>query len=122
MSRRPAAVATASPGVGGDVYRGHQVGMGQVANLPRDAVVETMGRASRDRVEGVESGEMPPAILAVVLPHVLRQEMTVEAAITGNRRLALQVLATDPLMKDLACAAPMLDELLRAHRAHLSQF
>jgi len=95
---------------------------GQVANLPRDAVVETMGRISRDRAEGVESGELPPAVLAVVLPHVLRQEMTVEAAMTGNPALALQVLATDPLVHDFACAAPMLDELLRAHRAHLPQF
>lgn len=95
---------------------------GQVANLPRDAVVETMGRISRDRAEGVESGELPPTVLAVVLPHVLRQEMTVEAAMTGNRALALQVLATDPLVQDPARAAPMLDELLRAHRAYLPRF
>lgn len=95
---------------------------GQVANLPSDAVVETMGSISRDRAEGVESGNLPPAVLAVVLPHVLRQEMTVEAAMTGNRALALQVLATDPLMHDFACAAPMLDELLRVHRAYLPQF
>lgn len=95
---------------------------GQVANLPRDAVVETMGRISEDSAEGVASGELPPAVLSVVLPHVLRQEMTVEAAMTGNRSLALQVLATDPLVHDFASAEPMLDELLHAHRSHLPQF
>jgi len=95
---------------------------GQVANLLSEAVVETMGRISHDRAEGVESGNLPPSVLAVVLPHVLRQEMTVEAAMTGNRALALQVLATDPLMHDFGCAGPMLDELLRVHRAYLPQF
>ncbi len=95
---------------------------GQVANLPRGAVVETMGRVFGNGADASESGELPPAILSVVLPHVLRQEMTVEAAMTGNRTLALQVLATDPLVHDFASAAPMLDDLLRAHRAHLPQF
>lgn len=95
---------------------------GQVANLPRDAVVETMGTIRRDRAEGDEPAELPPALLSVVLPHVLRQEMTVEAAMTGNRWLALQILATDPLVRDFAVAAPMLDALLKANRAYLPQF
>lgn len=92
---------------------------GQVSNLPMDAVVETMGRILPDRVKASEPAELPPAVLSVVMPHVLRQEMTVEAAMTGNRSLALQVLATDPLVQDFASAEPMLDELLSAHRAHL---
>lgn len=117
-----AEVICALEGAGNHLHIVNLPNQGQVANLPRDVVVETMGRISRDRAEGVESGGLPPAVLAVVLPHVLRQEMTVEAAMTGNRALALQALATDPLVHDFDSAGPMLDELLRAHRAHLPQF
>jgi len=106
-------------GRGDDLHIVNLPNKGQVANLPRAAVVETMGRISRDRAEGIESGGLPPAVVAVVLPHVLRQEMIVEAAMTGDRTLALQALATDPLVRDFASAGPMLDELLKAHRAHL---
>lgn len=95
---------------------------GQVVNLPLHAVVETMGRVRRDAAEGLPSGELPPALLAMVYPHAVRQEMIVEAAMTGDRRLAVQALASDPLVPDPASATAMLDELLKAHRAHLPQF
>jgi alpha-galactosidase/6-phospho-beta-glucosidase family protein len=117
-----AEIICALEGLGDGLFIVNLPNKGQVANLPRDAVVETMGRVSRDRVEGVESGGLPPALLTLVLPHVLRQEMIVRAAMTGDRALALQVLATDPLLRDFASAGPMLDELLLAHRAHLPQF
>ena len=50
------------------------------------------------------------------------QEMTVEAGLRGDRALALQVLATDPLVRDFAVSGPLLDDLLRAHAALLPQF
>jgi alpha-galactosidase/6-phospho-beta-glucosidase family protein len=48
--------------------------------------------------------------------------MTVEAGLRGDRGLALQVLATDPLVHDFAASEPLLNELLRAHAALLPQF
>ena len=48
--------------------------------------------------------------------------MTVEAGLRGDRALALQVLATDPLVPDVSIAAPLLDDLLRAHAPLLPQF
>jgi alpha-galactosidase/6-phospho-beta-glucosidase family protein len=58
----------------------------------------------------------------VVLPHVLRQEMTVEAGLSGDRDKALTILATDPLVQDLDSAKDMLDEMLEANRKWLPQF
>jgi alpha-galactosidase/6-phospho-beta-glucosidase family protein len=95
---------------------------GQVDNLPRGAVVETMARLRRHVATPEPSGELPPALAAVVAPLVIRQEMTVEAGLRGDRGLALQVLATDPLVRDFAASKPLLDELLRAHAALLPQF
>lgn len=48
--------------------------------------------------------------------------MVIEAALTGNRTLAIRALAKDPLLCDLATAEPMLDEMLQANRQVLPRF
>ena len=64
---------------------------------------------------------MPPGIQAVVARHIANQEMIVEAALTGDRLLALQALANEPLVTDLDGVEQLLDELLAAGREHLPE-
>jgi alpha-galactosidase/6-phospho-beta-glucosidase family protein len=90
---------------------------GQIDNLPRDAVVECIAEVSSLGVRPLASGPLPHAAYAVVAPHVARQELIVEAALTGRREPALAALATDPQVRDPATVAPMLDELLEANVA-----
>jgi alpha-galactosidase/6-phospho-beta-glucosidase family protein len=90
---------------------------GQIDNLPREAVVEGMAEVSSLGVRPLAVGSLPHAAYAVVAPHVARQELIVEAALTGRREPALAALATDPLLRDPTAAAPMLDELLEANEA-----
>lgn len=125
---RPSGEAAASiimalaSGSGDYVYVMNRPNEGQIANLPRDAVVETMVRLGTDRATPEPSGPLPPSLEAILAPLVTRQEMTVEAGLRGDRALALQVLATDPLVPDVSIAAPLLDDLLRAHAPLLPQF
>jgi para-nitrobenzyl esterase len=51
---------------------------------------------------------------------VARQELIVEAALTGNVELAKIALATDPLVRDPATVAPMFAELREANAASLA--
>jgi alpha-galactosidase len=95
---------------------------GQIPNLPMDAVVETRTVIDGAGVHPMAAGPLPPELLAVVEPHVLRQEMTVECALTGDWDQALAILATDPLVQDLDSARQMLRELLEANRQYLPQF
>jgi len=98
---------------------------GQVPQLPLDVVVETLGFVGRDVAYGLPVGEVPPAIMTQLQRHVTNQEMTVEAALTGDRSLALQVLLNDPLcgaLRDVRHAKRMLEELLQANRRWLPQF
>jgi alpha-galactosidase len=95
---------------------------GQIDNLPRDAVVETMGIVGPAGAHGVSVGALPAGVLNTVHPHVLNQELIVEAALTGDRKLALQALLNDPLVRDFRTAPRMLDELLAAHADYLPQF
>lgn len=95
---------------------------GQIDNLPRGAVVETMGTIGSTGAHGIAVGDLPPGILGSVLPHALNQALIVEAALTGDRGLARQALLNDPLTRDLRTAPRLLDDLLEAHAAHLPRF
>jgi alpha-galactosidase len=92
---------------------------GQVDNLPREAVVECIADVGRLGVQPLAVGDLPYPAYAALAPHVARQELVVEAALTGEREPALAVLATDPLVSDPAAAKPMLDELLAANAEFL---
>jgi alpha-galactosidase/6-phospho-beta-glucosidase family protein len=96
---------------------------GQIAPLPTEVVVETLGVIEQGEARGLPVGAVPPAIEAVLLRHISNQELTVEAALTGSRVLALQALLGDPLCPpDVAAAERMLKEMLAANRSYLPQF
>jgi alpha-galactosidase len=95
---------------------------GQVSNLPAGAVVETLVAVDGVGVHPLAAGPLPPVALSVVLPHLVRIEMTVEAGLSGDREKALAALAGDPLVQDLDTAREMLREMLEANRRWLPQF
>jgi len=90
---------------------------GQIDNFPREAVVECIAEVDSLGVRPLAAGALPHAAYAAIAPHVARQELIVEAALTGRREPALAALATDPLVRDLATCKPMLDKLLAANAA-----
>ena len=50
------------------------------------------------------------------------EELAIEAALSGDRDVALRALLANPLVADYDVAAPLLDALLEANRAHLPRF
>jgi len=95
---------------------------GQIDNLARGAVVETVGVIGPTGGHGTAVGALPTALLGTLQPHVVTQELVVAAALAGDRSLALQALVGDPLVPDRRAAPRMLDDLLRANAAHLPRF
>ncbi len=90
---------------------------GQIENLPRDVVVECDALVDALGVHPITAGALPNAAYAAIAPHVARQELIVEAGLTGKCEPALAALATDPLVVDPATVAPMFDELMQANRS-----
>jgi len=94
--------------------------VGQISNLPLRAVVETNARFSRDRVEPLTAGALPPGIYALVAPHVANQEMIIQAALTRDRDLAFQAVFNDPTNRlPLDETWDMFNAMLRASREFL---
>jgi 6-phospho-beta-glucosidase len=65
---------------------------------------------------------LPPEMLGLVEQVKAYERLTVRAAVTGDRGVALQALMANPLVRSYDIATPLLDALLEAHRAHLPQF
>ena len=95
---------------------------GQIANLPKDVIVECLAVVNSLGANPIAVGDLPDGVLGVVQTHVTNQEMTAEAALTGSRQLALQAMLNDPLVGQVAQAGRMLDEMLAANAQYLPQF
>lgn len=95
---------------------------GQISSLPVDAVVETFGLIDENGAHGITVGEIPSSLSTILSRHVNNQEMIVEAALNGDRNLALQALANDPLVHDIDSVPRLLAEMLTANRQFLPLF
>jgi alpha-galactosidase len=96
--------------------------VGQIDNLPRGAIVETLAEITSAGAIPHAVGALPLGVLSTLETHVANQELIVQAALTGDRGLALQAMANDPLVPDLRTARALLDDLLEAHAQLLPQF
>ena len=96
--------------------------VGQLPDLPSEVVVETLAEITSAGAFPHTVGRLPRGVLSTLEPHVINQELIVQAAIEGDRKLALQAMVNDPLVHDLKTARALLDDLLEAHAEFLPQF
>jgi alpha-galactosidase/6-phospho-beta-glucosidase family protein len=97
---------------------------GQGVGLPPDVVLESICVVDGDGIRGRDRGVLPHPYDEIVRRHVATQELTVEAALRGDRRLAAEAFALDPLAGrgDLHDMEAMVDELLAGTAEWLPQF
>jgi alpha-galactosidase/6-phospho-beta-glucosidase family protein len=97
---------------------------GQCPDLPAEVVVESICIVDGDGIRGRDVAPAPTPFAELVRRHVAVQEMTVQAALTGDRALTQQAFALDPLAGrgDLRDTEAMVDELLAGTAKWLPQF
>jgi 6-phospho-beta-glucosidase len=95
---------------------------GAIPNLDADAVVEVPCRISAAGAHPLPQRALPPEMLGLVEQVKAYERLTVAAAVTGDRTTALKALIANPLVATYEKAAPLLDALLDANRAHLPRF
>ncbi len=95
---------------------------GALPDLPDAAVVEIPARIDRDGAHVLPLEPLAPEMRGLVQAAKAYEELTVEAAIRGDRRTALRALMANPLVGDWAIAEPLLAALLDANRAYLPRF
>jgi alpha-galactosidase len=95
---------------------------GYITNLKQGAVVEVPAMVAADRIYGLGMGELPMPIASLMNRQLDVMELNVEAAVTGDRKTALEGLMLDPLVPNPDIAAKVLDEMLIAQKDYLPQF
>ncbi len=94
---------------------------GNITNLPEGATIELPARIYADRYEGEIFGELPPVLRSWLLRVIDVQELTLEAAMTGNRRVLRQALVADPMTVSIEDADRIIAELLSAEKDDLPE-
>jgi 6-phospho-beta-glucosidase len=95
---------------------------GALPDLPDAAVVEIPARIDRDGAHALPLAPLAPEMRGLVQAVKAYEELTVEAARSGDRRTALRALIANPLVGEWAIAEPLLAALLDANRVHLPRF
>ena len=92
------------------------------ADLPRDLVVEVASRVDRDGAHPVGGPPLTRAQRELVLALDRCQRLTIRAALSGDREVALEALVANPLVPSREVAEPLLDAILEANRPQLPRF
>jgi 6-phospho-beta-glucosidase len=95
---------------------------GALPGLPDDAVVEIPATIDRDGAHPLPLSPMTPDMLGLVQAVKAYERLAIQAALSGDRRVALRALLANPLVGDYDIAVPLLEALLEANRAHLPRF
>jgi alpha-galactosidase len=111
----------------GRTYRGHfnVVNQGHITNLPDGCIVEIPAYADRTGIHVPVVGALPMACAASCAASARVQEMSVEAAVSGNVTLLKQALLHDPLVGAVCNPEEvwqMTDEMLVAQAQWLPQY
>lgn len=103
---------------------GNLPNIGQIANLPMGAVVETAMRVDRNGFTPLTFGPLPPPIHGLVAPWPVVFNLGVEACFRRDREMAFQALRLDPVCSHLNTAQvrEMGALLMKAHKAYLPAF
>ena len=95
---------------------------GAIPNVDDDAVVEVPCRIDGSGATPLPLAPLAPEMHGLVAHAKAYERLAVRAAVTGDRASALEALVANPLVRDDAVAAPLLDALLDANREHLPRF
>ena len=95
---------------------------GAVTNLPEGAIVEVPALVDAGGARPLCMGELPKAVLGLTQALIAWQELSVDAALTGDRNTVVQALVAHPWMRSTAIAQKLCDEMLAAHAGYLPQF
>ncbi|MBC1483944.1 6-phospho-beta-glucosidase [Listeria immobilis] len=95
---------------------------GAIDDVPYDSAIEITSVIRAHGAEPVNFGKFPPAQRGLLQVMKSMEELTIEAAVTGDYATALQAFTSNPLVPSGDLAKTILDEMLEAHKEFLPQF
>jgi alpha-galactosidase len=104
------------------IFSANLPNLGVVPNLPDDAILELPAAATATGFRPLQILDFPDPLAAIINRKLTATRLTVEAALTGDRKLLVEALLADGAVTDPEVARQMMEDLLAAHRQHLPNF
>lgn len=95
---------------------------GIIPTLADDVVIETNCVIGKNGAVPLKDADVPAHFLGLVEEVKAYEVLTIEAAVSGDRRKVLLALMNHPLVHEVRDARKMIDEMMEAHKAFLPQF
>ena len=95
---------------------------GSISNLPDDAVVEGTCIVGSAGPVPLAMGPLPKPFVGLAMHNITWQHLTVDAALTGDKKILYQALLASPYVHNMQAARTIMEELLEAHRGLMPQF
>ncbi len=93
-----------------------------IPHLPAAAVVETNCLIREGKIRVLSPGPLPGTLRGLVQQVKAYEQLTIEAALGGDRRAAYLALLNHPLVGGADRVQALLDEILKINAPHLPQF
>lgn len=110
---------------GGESYLDETINVpnrGAIANLADETIVEVPAVVDPSGIHPIHVGRLPAPIAELCRREAGLVELAVDAAVSGDRALALQALLLDPMINDIGTARAILDDYLETFAEFLPQF
>jgi alpha-galactosidase len=95
---------------------------GYVPNLPAGAVLEIPGVATARGLRPLSVPDFPDTLAAIVERRLASVTLTIEAALRGDRDLAVEAMLADGAVTEPGTAAALVDRYLAEQARHLPNF
>ena len=105
-----------------DIQCVNTMNKGALTDLPAEAVVEVNCMIDGEGAHPLTVGCLRPQLRGLLQQVKAYEELTIEAALTGDRGVAFQALLANPLVPSAAVAGLLLDDILEHNAAFLPQF
>ncbi|SDQ17095.1 6-phospho-beta-glucosidase [Virgibacillus salinus] len=106
----------------GDIQPVNTQNNGAIAGIPDDSAVEVNCVITKDGPKPIAVGDLPVATRGLVQQIKSFEQISAEAAVTGDYQKAMLAMTINPLVPSDTIAKNILDEMMEAHRDYLPQF
>ncbi len=98
------------------------VNNGAINDLPYDSTVEISALITSHGPEPINWGKFEPSIRGILQGQKAMEEVTIEAAVSGDYGKAIQAFTINPLVRSGKLARVVLNQMLLANKDYLPQF